>query len=83
MFITAISIIAAGVTSFYVGRLTVKAPPVNHDTERLDFLAKTRFWLMFNEQQQAWAIMGNDNKPINARVTVRDAIDAARSPNRG
>ena len=82
MFITAISIIAAGVTSFYVGRLSVKQP-VNHDTARLDFLAKTRFWLLFNEQQNAWAVMGNDNKPINARVTVRDAIDAARGPNRG
>ena len=83
MILTAISIIAAGVTSFYVGRLTVKAPPVNHDTARLDFLASTRFWLLFNEQQNAWAVMNTANKPIAARVTVRDAIDAVRGPDRG
>lgn len=82
MILTAISILTAGVTSFYVGRLTVKRP-VNHDTDRLDFLANTRQWLLFNEQQNAWAVMTRANKPIAARVTVRDAIDAVRGPDRG
>lgn len=79
MLITAISIISAGLTSFYVGRLTVKQH-VNHDTPRLDYLAETKQWLLFNEQQNAWAVMNTANKPIAARVTVRDAIDAARNP---
>jgi hypothetical protein len=67
------------------GRRSVKTPPppTHADTLRLDFLAKTRFWLLFNEQQQAWAVMGSDNKPINARITVRDAIDAARVTKNG
>lgn len=82
MFITSLSIIAAGVTSFYVGRLSVK-PPVNHDTARIDYLAMTKQWLLFNDQQNAWAVMNTANKPIAARATVRDAIDAVRGPDRG
>ena len=82
MIVTAISIIAAGVTSFYVGRLSVK-PTANRATARLDFLDKTRYWLLFNDKQMAWAVMNNENKPVAARFTVREAIDAVRSPNNG
>lgn len=74
--ITIAAITAA--VAFALGRLSVKRPPpppVNHDTERLDHLSTTKHWLLFNVEQNAWAVMDN-SRPVRARITVRDAIDA-------